>query len=183
MRLESLMQCMNQRSATFFDSIVKSTGGSLTSVCFKDMIRCSIGTIKSRFDQELIMFVYLEQGDIKFIQRQLFNMVYGEVPDVSELMKKVTALKSTKLLPPFFKGTRKLDDMLQNCAFLALYKATSNAVVSSRQGGHYIGCSKDTYLNQFQQIVDVISDNLSNRLSRAESRMVESIYGKSKNYC
>lgn len=179
MSAEDLMMCINQRSTSFFDSIVATTGGRMSSICFRDIVRCGVGTIKSSFDQELVMMIYLDQGDKKLVKKQLLNMVYMEIPDNEELVRKVLKLKKTTLFPTFFKGTRRLDDMLHKCAELALNCAMIKTKVPSRKAGIFVGCGKDMYITHFQEIVDIVTNDLVNRLHRSERKIIKSIYGNS----
>lgn len=179
MNLQDLMLCINQRSTSFFDAMVKATGGKLSTITFRDIVLTGVGTLKSSFNKELVMMVYLDQGDKQMVGNQLLNMIYAEIPDNEELTRKVIQLKKTALYPTFFKATRRLDDMLHNCAWVAFESAITNKNKSTRTAAALIGCGKDMYITHFQGIVDEVSNNLANRLAESERKIIASIYGNS----
>jgi len=178
MSIENLMTAINQRSTSFFNSMTKGAGGAASEMAFRDIVLSGVGLINSKFDQELVLFVFINEGDQEFIMNQLFNMICAEVPDSEELVRKIKQLKSTTLVAPYFKGTRKLDQMLTQAGRLALINALLQRSASLRDSGNFIGCSKDTYTSHFKTLVDVVSDNLHSRLKRSERKIINNIFGR-----
>ena len=132
--------------------------------------------LDSKFDQEFVLFVYIDQGDTLFIHRQILNMIYSEVPDMDGLVAKIDRLKRTSNYAAFFKGTRALDDMLHSCAYLAVESAVRKRRFSSRDAAVRIGCNKDTYITHFRDAVRNIAQNLSDRLVNAERKIRAVVY-------
>jgi len=175
MSLEKLITGVSERSTSLHESLSKG-GGSIPTLTFKDMVRSAVGLLDSKFDQELVLFVYIGQGDVEFLHKQLLNMVYSEVPDIEGLVSKIDQLKRTANYSVYFKGTRSLDDMLRSCAYLAIESAIRNRRISSREAASKVGCSKDTYINQYRETVETIAQNLSERLLNAERKIKAVIY-------
>lgn len=175
MNLEQLITGLSERSTSLHDSFGKG-GGGVSSITFRDIIKSSVAMLDSKFDQEFVLFVYIDQGDKEFIHRQLLNMIYSEVPDMEGLVAKVDRLKRTSNYPAFFKGTRALDDMLRECAYLAVDSAVQKRRFSSRDAASRIGCSKDTYITHYRDAVMTIAQNLSDRLVNAERKIRAVVY-------
>jgi hypothetical protein len=178
MSVEQLMMSINERSTSFFDSVARGSG-PVSSICFRDMVKAAVATVKNRLDQELIMFVYLEEGDLNQIQAKIFDMVYQEAQKNRIIMNQVEKIKTAKTASSFFRSSRNMDDMLRRVAFLSLIAAIGRKQPSSRIAANFVKCGKDAYIEKFKGITATVSDEIGNRLMRSENQIKKTIYEKS----
>lgn len=175
MSIEDLLTSVSLRSNSFYDSYASGSGDA-SSIKFAEMVKACIGCIKSDFDQELVLYAYIEQGDKDYIIKHIINMVIFELPESTEVMSKIAKLKRTNNLTVYLKGTYTLYGMVKSCAYVALAQAVTRKQISSRVASGVVGCSKDTYISNYQAIVDTVSRNLTDRLSNAERKIKAVMY-------